>query len=95
MHMKTVIGGHTGPSKYLKVWKDSPAKPGGVTSATEMARSRVTSALSAPRHWEAPHVAPTAACQAPGLEPHTDGKALEGPLLPFPFLLFRSFFFPI
>ena len=43
------------------------------------------------RHWEAPHVAPAAACQAPGLEPHTDGKVLEGPLLPFPFFLFRSF----
>ena len=61
-------------------------------SATEMARSRMTSAPSAPRHWEASHVASTAACQALGLEPQTDGKALEGPLVPFPcFILLRSF----
>ena len=57
-----------------------------------MARSRVTSAPSAPRHWEALHAAPAGACQALGLESYTDVKALEGPLLPFPFLLLRSFF---
>ena len=44
-----------------------------------------------PRRWEAPHVAPAAAFQVLGLESHTDGKALEGPLLPFPFRLLRSF----
>ena len=48
---------------YLAVWKDSPVQLDGVTSGTEVARPRVTSAPSAPRHWEAPHAAPTAACE--------------------------------
>ena len=92
MSMKLIIGGHVGPSRYLEVWKDSPAKPDCVTSATERARPRAISAPSAPRHWEVPHVAPAAACQAPGLEPQTDGKARDGHILPLPFFLFRSFY---
>ncbi len=41
MRMNMMNGGHSGPSRYMEVWKDSPAKPGGVTSATEMACSFV------------------------------------------------------
>ena len=77
MNMKMMIGGHTGSSRYLEVWKDSPVKPGCATSATEMARSRVTSTPSAPRHWEAPQVAPAAACQDPCPEPQVDGSARD------------------
>ena len=80
-----------GSSMYLEVWKDSPAKLGDVTSATDVARSRVTSAPSAPRHWEALQAAPAAACQALGLESHTEGNARYCPVLPLPFLRLRSF----
>ena len=89
MNMNIIRGGQVGPSMYLEVWNDTPAKLDGVTSATEMARSRVTPAPSAPRHWEAPHVAPAAACQALGLEHQIDGKAFEGLILPLPFFMFR------
>ena len=53
MYMQYMIGGQVGPSMYLDVWKDSPIKLVDVTSATDVARSRVTSAPSAPRHWQA------------------------------------------
>ncbi len=51
---KLMRRGHTGSSKYLEVWKDSPVNPGCVTSTTEMARYRVTSAPSAPRELRQP-----------------------------------------
>ena len=77
---------------YLEVWKDSTVKLGDVTSATDVARSGETSAPSAPRHWEALQAAPTAACQALGLESYTEGNALFCPVLPLPCFLLRSFF---
>ena len=86
-----MTGGQVGRSMYLEVWKDSAVKLGDATSATDVARSRVTSAPSAPRHWEALQAAPTAACQALELESHTEGNARYYPVLPSPFFLLRSF----
>ena len=50
MNMMLMIGGQVGSSMSLTVWKDSPEELGDVTSATDVAPSRVTSAPSAPRH---------------------------------------------
>ena len=75
MNMKMMVGGHTESSKYLEVWSDSPVNRGCVTFSDRNDTPQATSAPSAPRHWEAPQAAPTAACQDPCPKPQTDGSA--------------------